>query len=122
MWAQPLCKVTNTLLMTSIPNLHLRHGCVWSRMLHMVTGDAKFCALLSRMGCTVSQTAVSTTVTGPSSSSSSSASLIPLGEVDMGDLTDSFMTLAVLAAAADGVTRIVNIAVSARSLLRVMWL
>jgi len=90
-------------------------------MLHMVTGDAKFCALLSRMGCTVSQTAVSTTVTGPSSSSSS-ASLIPLGEVDMGDLTDSFMTLAVLAAAADGVTRIVNIAVSARSLLRVMWL
>lgn len=66
-------------------------------------GDAQFYTLLERMGCTVQQTAMSTTVTGIKQ-------LKALEEVDMDSMTDCFMTLAAVAAFAHGTTRIVNIA------------
>ncbi|KJE91861.1 pentafunctional AROM polypeptide [Capsaspora owczarzaki ATCC 30864] len=70
-------------------------------------GDAQFCHLLARMGCTVEQTDMTTTVTGPSGIA---PRLRALGTVDMGDMTDAFMTLAAVCAIADGVTSIRNIA------------
>lgn len=66
-------------------------------------GDAKFCMLLQKMGCVVQQTATTTTVTGPKK-------LKALGKVNMADLTDAFLTLAVVAAFADGETEITGIA------------
>ena len=67
-------------------------------------GDAGFCRLLEKMGCRVSQTENSTTVVGP-----------PPGQlkgidVDMADLTDAFLTATVVAACAEGTTRISGIA------------
>ncbi|KAB2572587.1 Pentafunctional AROM polypeptide [Lasiodiplodia theobromae] len=75
-------------------------------------GDARFAVdVLRPMGCTVSQTATSTTVTGPTDQ------LRALPEVDMERMTDAFLTAAVLAAVAgpssDGctaTTRITGIA------------
>eukprot|EP00667_Euglena_gracilis_P001208 EG_transcript_1208 len=67
-------------------------------------GDARFCWLLEKMGCTVEQTPTSTTVEGPASTEN----LRPV-EVDMGDLTDAFMGAAVLMAVTPGVSKIYGI-------------
>jgi pentafunctional AROM polypeptide len=69
-------------------------------------GDARFAKdVLEPMGCTVRQTATSTTVTGPAV-----GSLRALSAIDMEPMTDAFMTAAVLAAVARGTTRITGIA------------
>jgi pentafunctional AROM polypeptide len=92
-------------------------------------GDAGFPLLLRGMGCSVEQSATTTTVVGPQRSPAASdgapavaeaaSSLTPLpggrflrgvGEINMENTTDCFMTLAVLAAVARGSTRIVGIA------------
>lgn len=68
-------------------------------------GDAKFAKeVLEKMGCSVSQTEIETTVTGP-----------PIGQlkaidVDMEEMTDAFLTATALAAVAHGKTRITGIA------------
>ncbi|AEY98887.1 FAGR066Wp [Eremothecium gossypii FDAG1] len=59
-------------------------------------GDSRFaCDVLKPMGCTVQQTATSTTVTGPEP-----GTLKPLEHVDMEPMTDAFLTACVVAAAA----------------------
>ncbi|OAA58845.1 pentafunctional AROM polypeptide [Cordyceps fumosorosea ARSEF 2679] len=69
-------------------------------------GDARFAVdVLRPMGCTVKQTATSTTVTGPKS-----GALKPLQHVDMEPMTDAFLTASVLAAVAGGKTQITGIA------------
>ncbi|KAJ9467273.1 Pentafunctional AROM polypeptide [Diplonema papillatum] len=68
-----------------------------------VQGDAKFASLLEKMGCTVKQTEKQTTVTG-------SASRLKALDVDMEEMTDAFMTAAVVMALADGTSRITGIA------------
>ncbi|ONH67749.1 Pentafunctional AROM polypeptide [Cyberlindnera fabianii] len=62
-------------------------------------GDARFAKdVLEPMGCTVNQTATSTTVTGPAP-----GGLKPLPSVDMEPMTDAFLTASVVAAiATDG--------------------
>lgn len=71
-------------------------------------GDAGFCRVLSAMGCTVSQTDSTTTVTGIPSGSGKELTGI---DVDMEDLTDAFMTAAAVAAVCPNtVTRITGIA------------
>jgi pentafunctional AROM polypeptide len=65
-------------------------------------GDAQFCGVLQKMGCTVTQTASATTVRGPDR-------LLAV-EVDMEHVTDTFMGAAVLCAAAEGVSRLTGIA------------
>lgn len=68
-------------------------------------GDARFATdVLRPMGCTVEQTATSTTVTGPSPGSLKGI------DVDMEPMTDAFLTASVLAAVASGETRITGIA------------
>ena len=60
-------------------------------------GDARFARdVLKPMGCTVDQTATSTTVTGPAQ-----GQLKPLKHVDMEPMTDAFLTACVVAAAAN---------------------
>lgn len=66
-------------------------------------GDAKFCEVLRKMGCAVEQTATTTTVAGPLV-----GKLNPV-EVDMSDVTDTFMTAAVVMATAPGTSKIYNI-------------
>ncbi len=93
-------------------------------------GDANFVQLLKQMGCAISQTALSTTVTGPSlqltdgkaqariravaghldGKSTQVSPILTAIQVDMDKMTDCFMTLAVVAAVAEGTTDIVNIA------------
>jgi pentafunctional AROM polypeptide len=74
-------------------------------------GDARFAVdVLRPMGCTVQQTATSTTVTGPPK-----GTLKPIPEVDMEPMTDAFLTASVLAAVAKpgstgATTRILGIA------------
>ncbi|KAK1765577.1 Pentafunctional AroM protein [Phialemonium atrogriseum] len=69
-------------------------------------GDARFAKdVLLPMGCAVEQTDYSTTVTGPPV-----GSLKALAHVDMEPMTDAFLTASVLAAVADGTTRITGIA------------
>ncbi|KIW08604.1 3-phosphoshikimate 1-carboxyvinyltransferase [Verruconis gallopava] len=70
-------------------------------------GDARFAVdVLRPMGCTVEQTATSTTVTGPAR-----GGLKAIPEVDMEPMTDAFLTASVLAAVANsGTTRILGIA------------
>lgn len=59
-------------------------------------GDARFAVdVLKPMGCTVEQTATSTTVTGPPR-----GTLKPLSHVDMEPMTDAFLTASVVAAIA----------------------
>ena len=70
-----------------------------------VQGDAAFCHLLAKMGCTISQNDSETTVQGPPA-----GQLKGLGDIDMESMTDAFMTAAVLAAVANGVTRILGVA------------
>lgn len=61
-------------------------------------GDSRFALdVLKPMGCKVSQTPSSTTVTGPEG-----GNLIPLPNVDMEPMTDAFLTASVLAAVAQG--------------------
>lgn len=68
-------------------------------------GDAKFAVdVLGRMGCSVDQSATSTTVTGPSDLR------LHAIDVDMEPMTDAFLTACVVAAVAEGTTRIVGIA------------
>ncbi|KAJ6551423.1 Shikimate dehydrogenase [Mycena capillaripes] len=69
-------------------------------------GDARFAKeVLEGMGCTVVQTAMETTVTGPPQ-----GQLKALEEIDMEVMTDAFLTATVLAAVANGKTRILGIA------------
>ena len=69
-------------------------------------GDARFAIeVLKPMGCTVVQNETSTTVTGPTDSP-----LKAIEEVDMESMTDAFLTATVLAAVAEGTTRIRGIA------------
>lgn len=74
-------------------------------------GDARFAVdVLKPMGCSVEQTATSTTVTGPPV-----GMLRPLPEVDMEPMTDAFLTASVVAAVAtpskgNATTRITGIA------------
>ncbi|RYC64309.1 hypothetical protein CHU98_g1897 [Xylaria longipes] len=68
-------------------------------------GDARFAVdVLRPMGCTVEQTATSTTVIGPSPGSLRGI------DVDMEPMTDAFLTASVLAAVASGKTTITGIA------------
>jgi 3-phosphoshikimate 1-carboxyvinyltransferase len=64
-------------------------------------GDVEFLQVLERMGCTVTRNR-GVAVQGP-------RVLTSPGVVDMGRLPDGVMTLAVLAAVAEGETRIVNV-------------
>lgn len=68
-------------------------------------GDAGFPLLLERMGCVVAQGDDETEVSGPAAG----GGLCGI-DVNMADQTDCFMTLAVVAAAAAGTTRITGIA------------
>jgi pentafunctional AROM polypeptide len=69
-------------------------------------GDARFAVeVLRPMGCSVTQTDKSTTVTGPKP-----GELRAIFEVNMEPMTDAFLTASVLAAVAKGTTRIVGIA------------
>lgn len=69
-------------------------------------GDARFAIeVLRPMGCTVKQTDIATTVTGPLI-----GTLKALPHVDMEPMTDAFLTASVLAAVADGKTKITGIA------------
>ncbi|KAK5069762.1 3-dehydroquinate dehydratase (3-dehydroquinase) [Lithohypha guttulata] len=73
-------------------------------------GDSAFAVdVLKPMGCSVTQTATSTTVVGPPN-----GALQPLPNVDMESMTDAFLTASVLAAIAHGndssTTRIYGIA------------
>ena len=61
-------------------------------------GDARFALeILKPMGCTVEQTSTSTTVTGPKL-----GTLQPLSQVNMGHMTDAFLTASILATVAQG--------------------
>lgn len=69
-------------------------------------GDARFARdVLAPMGCVVEQSSHSTTVQGPPR-----GGLKSLPYIDMEPMTDAFLTAAVVAAAADGVTKIDGIA------------
>ncbi|CAH0473101.1 unnamed protein product [Peronospora belbahrii] len=68
-------------------------------------GDAAFHTLLRSMGCTTTQDATSTTVTGPQDGSPLKAV-----EINMEIMTDAFMTAVALAAVAQGTTKITGIA------------
>jgi 3-phosphoshikimate 1-carboxyvinyltransferase len=65
-------------------------------------GDARFADLLAAMGARVERTAAATSVTG-------TGRLAGLGTVDLADMPDMTPTLAVLAAFADGPTRITGV-------------
>ncbi|HKE74793.1 MAG TPA: 3-phosphoshikimate 1-carboxyvinyltransferase [Acidimicrobiales bacterium] len=66
--------------------------------------DARFADLLARMGATVERTATATTVAGDPG-----GRLAGLGDVDLADMPDMAPTLAVLAAFADGPTRVTGV-------------
>eukprot|EP00397_Hematodinium_sp_SG-2012_P001043 GEMP01001044.1.p1 GENE.GEMP01001044.1~~GEMP01001044.1.p1 ORF type:complete len:1477 (+),score=332.95 GEMP01001044.1:603-4433(+) len=67
-------------------------------------GDAQFAwKVLEPMGCVVEDTPAGVRVRGPDK-------LKPLGEVDMSDVTDTFLTTVALGALADGRTACTNIA------------
>ncbi len=69
-------------------------------------GDARFAVdVLKPMGCFVQQTDSTTTVTGPPK-----GCLTGLEDIDMEPMTDAFLTASVLAAVANGMTRIRGIA------------
>jgi 3-phosphoshikimate 1-carboxyvinyltransferase len=65
-------------------------------------GDARFADLLAAMGARVTRTATSTTVEG-------TGRLAGLGDVDLTDMPDMAQTLAVVAAFADGPTRVTGV-------------
>jgi len=66
-----------------------------------IQGDSKFYTILEKMGCIVSQTELSTTVIGPKK--------LKAIEIDMNDMTDSFMVVSILASVAEGKSKIYNI-------------
>ncbi len=67
-------------------------------------GDLAFARVLEQMGCTVDFAADGIAVTGPG------GERLKAVEVDMGDMPDLVPTLAVVAAFAEGTTRIFNVA------------
>ena len=67
-------------------------------------GDSQFCEVLRKMGCRVEQSETSTTVEGPGA-----GGLKPI-EVDMANVTDTFMTAAAVMATVPGTSKIYNIA------------
>ncbi len=67
-----------------------------------IQGDIAFLKLLRKMGCRTTETATGTTIQGPKT-------LKPLGEISMNDCPDLVMTFAVLAAFANGKTKITNV-------------
>ena len=67
-------------------------------------GDTQFLRVLENMGCTLAQERNSTTITG------SGPGTLKGVTVDMGDISDTMMTLACVAPYADGPTTITNIA------------
>lgn len=69
--------------------------------------DIQILDVLERMGCHVESTGDRVTVTGPDQ-------LISPGTVDMVDFSDQVMTVAVLAALAEGVTTIANVEIVRR--------
>lgn len=77
-----------------------------------VQGDAAFAQLLQRMGCEVRQGEGFTEVAGPGAGGLTGV------EADMGDMTDAFMTAAVVAAMAKGVSRFTGIANQVRASVR----
>jgi pentafunctional AROM polypeptide len=68
-------------------------------------GDGMFGHVLGRMGCCVLQDEGSTTITGPVAVESLAGI-----DVNLGDMTDSFLALCIVAAVSTGVTRISGIA------------
>jgi pentafunctional AROM polypeptide len=66
-------------------------------------GDSRFCRILEMMGCRVTQTETTTTLTGPKQLQAITQ------EIDMNSMTDTFMTLACVAVFAHGLTQIRNI-------------
>jgi 3-phosphoshikimate 1-carboxyvinyltransferase len=66
-------------------------------------GDTAFLSVLEKMGCVVSESEAGITVQGP-------AQLKGLGEVSFAGFSDTFMTLAAIAAFADSATTITGIA------------
>jgi 3-phosphoshikimate 1-carboxyvinyltransferase len=66
-------------------------------------GDARFADLLARMGARVERTATATSVVG------TGGRLAGLGGVDLADMPDMAPTVAVLAAFADGPTRVTGV-------------
>jgi len=67
-----------------------------------IQGDIRFVDVLERMGCTVTQRGGTTELTGPAR--------LKAVEADMGAVPDTAQTLAVVAAFADGPSRLTNIA------------
>ena len=67
-------------------------------------GDTQLMRVLEGMGCSLSQQSTSTTVTGPASGKLKGVT------IDMGDISDTMMTLACVAPYADSPTTITNIA------------
>lgn len=68
-----------------------------------IQGDIIFLKLLKKMGCRITKTQTGTIIQGPKI-------LRPLGEISMNDCPDLVMTFAVLAAFAQGTTKITDIA------------
>ena len=66
-----------------------------------IQGDIRFANVLERMGCTVVQRGRTTELTGPAK--------LKAVEADMGAIPDTAQTLAVVAAFADGPSRLTNI-------------
>jgi len=81
-------------------------GCVTTRGIgpDSVKGDARFVGVLERMGCRISHSPRGTTVSRPHTRDK----LLGV-DVDMGDMPDAAMTLAVVALFAKGATTIRNI-------------
>ena len=72
----------------------------------MLLGDAEFCKILEEMGCNVTQTPSTTRVVAPPDG------ILKPVDVDLSHVTDTFMTVAVVAAVASGTSVLHNIAVS----------
>ena len=73
-------------------------------------GDVGFLSMLEGMGATVTDVAPSSASEGGVLVSGPDGPLKALGEVDMADATDAFLTMAAVAACAVGETRIVGVA------------
>ena len=72
--------------------------------INSLQGDVRFCHCLERMGCRIQFDADSTTVTAPS------ANMLRGITVDMNAISDTVMTLGVVALFAQGPTRVINVA------------
>jgi 3-phosphoshikimate 1-carboxyvinyltransferase len=74
-----------------------------------VQGDVQFANVLEQMGCTVSWTTDSVTVTGPPKGTKNEPPALKGIDVDCGKIPDAAMTLAVVALFANGPTTIRNV-------------